>query len=230
MKRFIYILSIIAMLSSCTEFLTEENTTKYSVEYVYGTPEGLELAVDALYARYREYWAEGECVTPCALIRATDIVTSNGGTGNYFGIYDPNNLRASAGPVLNMWRTMYSIIGNANAIIAAAEEMEEGDFLETVAQARCFRAQSYLTLIRTFDRIWLNTEPTVPDNINDKRRYFAADQKDVFTTGTVQSGYGTSYSGQVGPVDQGLPDGSGTGGYDRQVRSLFAAASRQGVL
>ena len=180
MKRFIYILSIIAMLSSCTEFLTEENTTKYSVEYVYGTPEGLELAVDALYARYREYWAEGECVTPCALIRATDIVTSNGGTGNYFGIYDPNNLRASAGPVLNMWRTMYSIIGNANAIIAAAEEMEDGDFLETVAQARCFRAQSYLTLIRTFDRIWLNTEPTVPDNINDKRRYFAADQKDVF--------------------------------------------------
>lgn len=182
MKRYILLsILIVAGLTSCTEFLTEENTTKYSTEYIYSSPEGLALATDALYARHREFLSEGECVTPCAQIRATDIVTTNGGTGNYFGIYDPNYLKPSAGPVLTFWRTMYSIIGNCNAIISAAEKMEESkDLKTTVAQAKCFRAQSYFSLIRLYDRIWLNTEPVTPENISDTREYYPAETADVF--------------------------------------------------
>ncbi len=32
--------------SSCSDFLDEEHKTKYSSEYVFGTPEGLKLAVN----------------------------------------------------------------------------------------------------------------------------------------------------------------------------------------
>lgn len=34
--------------TSCSDFLDEEHKTKYSSEYVFGTPEGLKLAVNAL--------------------------------------------------------------------------------------------------------------------------------------------------------------------------------------
>ena len=33
--------------TSCSDFLDEEHKTKYSSEYVFGTPEGLKLAVNA---------------------------------------------------------------------------------------------------------------------------------------------------------------------------------------
>lgn len=41
--------------TSCSDFLDEEHKTKYSSEYVFGTPEGLKLAVNALYALQRYY-------------------------------------------------------------------------------------------------------------------------------------------------------------------------------
>ena len=49
-----------------------------------------------------------------------------------------------------------------------------------VAEAKAFRAQSYFLLFRTYDRIWLNTEPVNYQNVNDKRDYHPATQKEVF--------------------------------------------------
>ena len=146
--------------SSCSDFLDEEHKTKYSSEYVFGTPEGLKLAVNALYALQRYYANDTENATIFALERGTDLAVTNGGTGNFYGIYDPNYLKPSASQVGFMWRTMYQIIGKANEIIAAAEDLEDTPSLRaTVSEAKCFRAQSYFLLYRTFDRIWLNMLP-----------------------------------------------------------------------
>ena len=90
MKRYISILaSAVLLLSSCTDFLSEENATSYSVDYVYGSEDGLKLAVNALYAKQRYYANDTESSTMFALVRATDLVVTNGGTGNFYGIYDP---------------------------------------------------------------------------------------------------------------------------------------------
>ena len=146
--------------TSCSDFLDEEHKTKYSSEYVFGTPEGLKLAVNALYALQRYYANDTENATIFALERGTDLAVTNGGTGNFYGIYDPNYLKPSASQVGFMWRTMYQIIGKANEIIAAAEDLEDTPSLRaTVSEAKCFRAQSYFLLYRTFDRIWLNIQP-----------------------------------------------------------------------
>ena len=109
--------------TSCSDFLDEEHKTKYSSEYVFGTPEGLKLAVNALYALQRYYANDTENATIFALERGTDLAVTNGGTGNFYGIYDPNYLKPSASQVGFMWRTMYQIIGKANEIIAAAEDL-----------------------------------------------------------------------------------------------------------
>ncbi|MBZ4190170.1 RagB/SusD family nutrient uptake outer membrane protein [Niabella beijingensis] len=166
---------------SCSRMLEEKNTTQYSSEYIYSTPEGLKLAAAALYTLQRYYADDAENATVFALERATDLAVTNGGTGNYFGIYDPNFLKPSSTQVQFMWSTMYNIIGKANEIIAAGTAMEDTRALrQTIAEAKCFRAQSYFLLYRTFDRIWLNTGPTTPENINTAKDYHAATQKEVF--------------------------------------------------
>lgn len=170
------------MSVSCAKFLDEKSPTKYSIDYIYNSPEGLALAVNALYAKDRNFMSETtENSTYAAFIRGTDLVTTNGGTGNFYGIYDPNYLKPSATQVDFLWKTMYTIIGSCNEIIAAGEKMEQTESVRTsVAEAKCFRAQSYFHLFRVYDRIWLNTTATTPENLNEERVFYPASQKEVF--------------------------------------------------
>ena len=181
-NRILFIITAFLLISSsCSDFLEEEHKTKYSSDYIFGTPEGLKLAVNALYTLQRYYANDTENATIFALERATDLAVTNGGTGNFYGIYDPNYLKPSATQVDFMWRTMYQIIGKSNEIISAGEKLEETPELrKTISEAKCFRAQSYFLLYRTYDRIWLNTLPTSPENVNDPRDFHAASEQEVF--------------------------------------------------
>lgn len=169
---------------SCTKFLKEENKTQYSVDYIYSSTEGLKLSVNALYALQRNLFNDNngnESPTWWALERGTDIVASCGGTGNFYGIYDPAYLKPSAAQVGILWKTLYQIIGRCNEIIWYGEQMEESDDLKcAIAEARCFRAQSYFRLFRIYDRIWLNTEPVMAENVNKAREYHAATAAEVY--------------------------------------------------
>src|SRR5690606_27782907 len=155
MKRNIfYMLSLVLDFTSCTKWLEEENRTRYSADYIYSTDEGLKMAVNALYTLLRNYGTDDAAVL--ALERATDLAVTNGGTGNYFGIYDPNNLRSSSSQVAFMWQTMYNIIGKANEIIYAGEQLPDTDALRsTVAEAKCFLELAYIILFRTYVSIWV---------------------------------------------------------------------------
>ena len=183
MKKYITLLLLVAVgFTSCTDFLTEENKTQYSQDYIFNSEGGLDLAVSALYVLHRNYLGDdSENNTTWAVERGTDIVMTNGGTGNFYGIYDPNHLKPSAAQVSRMWTRMYQIIGRCNEIIAAGEDMEQTPQLEqTLAEAKAFRAQSYFLLFRTYDRIWLNTEPVTWENVNDERDYRPATANEVY--------------------------------------------------
>ncbi|MGD9556223.1 MAG: RagB/SusD family nutrient uptake outer membrane protein [Mangrovibacterium sp.] len=182
-NKIIYLTIFLSFLwASCAEFLQEENKTKYSAEYIYGTPEGLKLAVNALYSLQRYYAKDTESATMFALERGTDLAVTNGGTGNFYGIYDPNYLKPSASQVAHMWNTMYEIIGKANDIISSGQNMEDSpEIRQILSEAKCFRAQSWFLLYRTYDRIWLNTQSTTPENVNDPRDFHPASKQEVFT-------------------------------------------------
>lgn len=183
MKKYIALFFLVLVgFTSCTDFLMEENKTQYSQDYIFNSEGGLGLAVAALYTLHRNYLGDdAENNTTWAVERGTDIVMTNGGTGNFYGIYDPNHLKPSAAQVSRMWSRMYQIIGRCNEIITAGEQMEPTPELKkTIAEAKAFRAQSYFLLFRTYDRIWLNTEPVTPENVNDKREYRPATQDEVY--------------------------------------------------
>ncbi len=180
MKRnILYILLFLVVFTSCKKVLIEENKTKYSADYIYSTEGGLKLAVNAVYTLLRNYY--GDDATVVALMRATDVAVTNGGTGNYFGTYDPNYVKPSSSQVGNMWQSMYQIIGKTNEIIAAGEKLPEtAELKATLGEAKCFRAQAYFLLYRTYDRIWLNTEPTTWQNVDEPKTYKVATSDEVF--------------------------------------------------
>ena len=134
------------ILCSCSKFLKEENKTQYSVDYIYSSPEGLKLAVNALYSLQRGLFGDNngnESPTWWALERGTDIVASCGGTGNFYGIYDPSYLKPSSSQVGILWKTLYQIIGRCNEIIWYGERMEDSEDLRiAISEARGCRAQS----------------------------------------------------------------------------------------
>ena len=182
MKRIAIIFVSALCLAGCSKFLQEDNKTQYSIDYIYSTPSGLQLAVNALYSKFRNLFSDnGENCIWTAQIRGTDLVTTNGGTGNFFGIYDPNYVKPSSDQVAFLWRNLYSIIGSCNEIISAAGRMEKTPEVEiSLAEAKCFRAYCYLYLYRVYDRIWLNTEPTTPENLDREREFYPAAQSEVF--------------------------------------------------
>lgn len=183
MKRIVLLLMIcFAATTSCSNFLEENNPTNFSIEYIYSSPEGLKLAVNALYSKDRLLMDEGtENPTWGMFIRGTDLAVSNGGTGNLPGMYDPNYLKPSASQVAFYWKRMYTLIGSCNEVIYAGENMEQTDEVRrSVAEAKCFRAWSYFRLFRVYDRIWLNTEPTTPENLNKQREFYPATPDKVF--------------------------------------------------
>lgn len=180
-NNIIFIALSILCICSCSRFLEEESKTKYSIDYIISTPEGLKLAVNGLYARDRAFMEESENATYAAFVRGTDLVTTNGGTGNFYGIYDPNYLKPSASQVDYLWKNMYALIGNCNLIIESGKAMEQtADVKRAIAEAMCFRAKSYFKLFTVFDRIWLNTVPTTPENVNDERIFYPSSQSEVF--------------------------------------------------
>ena len=178
----ILIASLVTLGFTACDFLEEESQTRYTTQYVFETEDGLSLAVTSLYALDRKYQDQNEGSINLALRRATDLSVTNGGTGNFYGAYDPTYLKPSAAQPADMWKGMYGIIGKCNDIIEAAKKLPETDVLNNlVAQAKAYRAQSYFLLYRTFDRIWLNTSSTTPENVNDKREFKPATKEEVFT-------------------------------------------------
>ena len=89
MKKYITLLLLVAVgFTSCTDFLMEENKTQYSQDYIFNSEGGLDLAVSALYVLHRNYLgADAENNTHWAVERGTDVVMTNGGSGNFYGIY-----------------------------------------------------------------------------------------------------------------------------------------------
>ncbi|UOB16109.1 RagB/SusD family nutrient uptake outer membrane protein [Abyssalbus ytuae] len=174
-KKSILLLCIPFILTSCDDYLEDELFSDTSVDFLYSTPEGLESAVVGLYTLNRNLYqrVDQNGAIPLLLQAKSDL--SIGITGE-ISLYS----RLSWGATLSdygtrsgyasYWKHYYKLVDRANAIIQAAENL--GDLEETqknriIAEAKVFRANSYFTLYRLFNNIFITTTPTNPDNAFD---------------------------------------------------------------
>lgn len=181
------ILSVVlaAMLMGCSkEFLREQAVTDLTVDKLWNTPEGLATAVVALYAEDRRLLrVDGESDMWLQMERGTDITVSRTGSGNAaMAQYNNTDRQANLSWSNTIWRFHYNIIGKANEVVFYGERLGVSNpaVARSVAEARFFRAQSYFWLYRLFERIFVNTIPTTPDNVNDERVFRPSTKDEVF--------------------------------------------------
>lgn len=176
----IIMLVLLCFSMSCSDFLEEEVIDQISVDYIYTTPGGLEVGVNALYNLQRKNNApeqEGDLLKANLFFM---VGTDLGHTRTWHRPYGPGHTAAGFSAV--KWTLPYQIIDRANALISSAPniEMDEKKKNELVAQARLIRGELYLDLIRMFDNILLDTTATTPENAFDEIVYKPADPADVF--------------------------------------------------
>lgn len=175
------ILFFVTGISSCDDFLDEGNPpTSISVDYIYSTPLGFEVGVNALYNLQRsnnvpsdygdELWSNVFFYT------GTDLCHARAWNIPYDGRFNALNFPASK------WKQSYQIIDRATALISAAPqiEMDEEKKNTLLAQAKVIRAELYFDLIRMYDNILLDTIATTPQNAFDSIKYEIADPSQVY--------------------------------------------------
>ena len=180
-KNILFIaLLLLIFTTSCEEFLSETPMDEISVDYIYSTPEGLEVGVNALYNLQRSNnfpAGEGDALKVNAFFY---VGTDLGLNRTWHRPYGSGHTAASF--PARKWTLPYQIIDRANAIITNARkvDMEESQRNQILAEARVIRGELYLDLIRMFDNILLDTIATTPENYKDSVVYEPADPADVF--------------------------------------------------
>ena len=169
--------------SACSDLLQEKVYTQVTTDFITSTPAGMASAVLAMYEKDREIFrtnSDTETTLWTNMLIGDDISYPRAGTGvPQFGRY---TLLASTPNVGVLWQQEYAMIGYANLVISTASKVDMNDpvAIQALAEAKVFRAHAYFWLIRKYDRIFLTTRVTTPENINDPITYAPAAPDSVF--------------------------------------------------
>ncbi len=170
-------------LSGCTDFLIEENPSEVTTEFLYNTEDGLQAAVTGLYNLERAMVDDNES-SDFAVVAGdcgTDIDFMRAALNQCVARYRPDLSFPTQGVVSNWWKKEYRLIERTNNIITYGEvtSMLPADKKKILREAYIHRANSYFWLVRKFDNIWLNLEPTTVNNV-ENRSFTVASKEDVY--------------------------------------------------
>ncbi len=208
----LFIILLAFLFAGCEEYLKEENPSEVTTDFLYTTADGLQAAVNGLYTIERSQVSESEC-NYFALIMGdggTDIDfdrASEQDMARYMPM--PMDLTTKAS-VRSWWQKWYRIIERSNSIITFGEQADipESQKMGDLREAYVYRAYAYFWLVRKFDNLWLNTEPTTYQNV-DGRTFGVANQADVYALiisdldKAIQY-YGTDWTVVPGRFNQGV--------------------------
>lgn len=153
---------MMAVLSSCEDFLTEKPRNFYSTDDFFKNTERLRMAVNGVYEvlssqeTYGQYWMVYDCDTDISFINGSGVGHVARDLGHYNVYIEHSWLQQS-------WQFYYQGIDRANTILENAHKVEvkdaEDELLrkELVAEARALRAICYFDLVRLFGDVPLKT-------------------------------------------------------------------------
>ena len=178
------LLAAMLLSASCSDLLNLESETSVTTNYLQTDKEGLKRAIAGLYVYERDNIVDnsnekGIVIIPQLFDFNTDIFLFN--AGNWASLGRLTDLTPDSGVLEDYWEFWYAIIGRANEIASAAENLglEDPEVKTIHGEACLFRARAYFELWKRFERIYLNTEPTSVSNLD--RTYRPATKEEVFT-------------------------------------------------
>ncbi|WP_298493801.1 RagB/SusD family nutrient uptake outer membrane protein [uncultured Algibacter sp.] len=156
MKK-ILILGILALIvSSCSDFIEEENLANADAETFYTTSEGFNALVNANYSELREIYGNDAYVF-CA---GTDLYAVGSGRGSEpEGLSIYSQLNSSSVGVDQLYASCYSAIQKANIAIHYSDITAQTEELSTlVGEVKYMRANAYFLLVQTYGGVGIVTD------------------------------------------------------------------------
>ena len=162
MKRLIYVFLVLAGLSSCDDFLTEDLKGDYNSTNILSNEEQAQLAVNAIYnaAAYSiNLWKFGDV--------ASDDAVKGGNDGDQaeIGYIDAFTAQSDNGVIAEFWQNTYETISRANNVIDGIKNtpMDATKKEQMIAEAKFLRAYSYFQLVNIFGEVPLKLYPQNSD-------------------------------------------------------------------
>lgn len=158
MKKILYILSISLVLSSCTDFLEEDNKGGITSSELYSTEQGYEALVASAYATLRTMYGEW----PWLWVAGTDLYQISRKDDNH-GIQRYLELQANDPNVLLFYQRAYAGIQVVNTALhygALGPVMDATRLRTRMAEMRFLRAFYHFLLVEQFGGIVINRTMT----------------------------------------------------------------------
>lgn len=197
MKKLL-ILGILAFIvSSCSDFIEEDNLSNADAETFYATAEGFNALVNANYSQLREIYGSDAYVF-CA---GTDLYAVGSGRGSEpDGLSQYSQLNSSSIDVDQLYASCYSAIQKANiALYYSAITAQTDDLNTLVGEVKYMRANAYFLLVQTYGGVGIVTDyinsPTLSfdrDSAEEVYDLILTDLGDALTTVNDES-----FSGRV---------------------------------
>lgn len=194
MKKLAYIILVVGsiVISACSDELNTQPTASISGTHIFENATRAQTAIDGIYrCMYTCYGNDWEsenggqtAYNLMADIMAEDMVVLEVGSGWFYYDYIlevHGDYLYDCSRSYSIWSYYYTIICNANYVIAAAETMEgtDSDVNNVVGQALALRAFAYFNLIQYFQQTYIGnenkpgvpiyTEPTVAGSVGKSR-------------------------------------------------------------
>lgn len=162
MKKILYTFILLAGLSSCDDFLTEELKGDYNSSNILSNEVQAEAAVNAVYnasAYSVNLWKFGDI--------ASDDAVKGGNAGDQaeIGYIDEFSVQSDNGVIAEFWQNTYETISRANNVIEGVKNisMDAAKKERLVAEAKFLRAYSYFQLVNIFGKVPLKLNPQNSD-------------------------------------------------------------------
>ncbi|MEA1787094.1 RagB/SusD family nutrient uptake outer membrane protein [Arenibacter sp. GZD96] len=168
MKKIILIVIGISLFASCAGDAIDENLTgDLTVDGVFTTEEGINLALNGTYSAFTSFIGSstsGNRETGWTLIAMGTDTYTNGADGNFkfFNTYN-SDLAASTVIVQEPWDVFYRGINGANTVIGRAPEVitDPAKLQNILGQAHFLRGLYYYYLVRVWGAVHYTDQETV---------------------------------------------------------------------
>ena len=153
MKKIIFSVFSLLILSNCDDYLDEVNKSDVLADELYATESGFKNLVNATYSTLRDVYSE-----PWMFMSGTDMYVDGRGTGPT-GLTTYKTLSSSEGAVATFYRTLYNAIQLCNVGIYYSDKTEQVSTVPVhTGEIKFLRAYYYFLLVQSFGGVPLVTE------------------------------------------------------------------------
>jgi len=151
-RNIIAVVMAVMAVSSCSDFLEQDNKSNVPASSFYNTETGFESLTNSMYSTLREIYS----TSPLTMTAGTDIFGDGKSTGVAMNYYTHTS---TEGNVLNIYTNLYKSIQAANSVISYGETTEESSVrAQYIDEARFIRAWDYFMLVQMFGKVALVTD------------------------------------------------------------------------